>query len=152
LFTGTYGNDIQNVVQAFIGSGNLASQGVAFNQTENWYKNHWTPKNQHNDTRFPAVQTGTAILTSDAVSSQIEDGSYLRLKNVTLGYNFNVKKTKFFKTLNVFVTGTDLLLITNYSGFDPETSSYGTDVRLQGIDYGSYPRNRNITIGLSTTF
>jgi TonB-linked SusC/RagA family outer membrane protein len=152
LFTGTYGNDIQNVVQAFIGSGNLASQGVAFNQTEEWYKNHWTPKNQHNDTRFPAVQTGTAVLTTDAVSSQIEDGSFLRLKNVTLGYNFNVKKTKFFKTLNVFVTGTDLLLITNYSGFDPETSSYGTDVRLQGIDYGSYPRNRNITIGLSTTF
>lgn len=152
LFTGTYGNDIQNVVQAYIGSGNLANTGVAFNQTEDWYKNHWTLKNQHNDTRYAAVQTSTAAVTSDATSAQIEDGSYLRLKNITLGYNFDVKKIKFLKTLNVYITGTDLLLLTKYTGFDPEASSYGTDVRLQGIDYGSYPRNRNITIGLSTTF
>ena len=149
LFTGTYGNDIQNVVNAYIRSGNLAVQGVSFNQSEDWYKNRWTLENQHNDVRYPATANGIGIVTPDANSSMIEDGSYMRLKNITLGYTFNIKQNKFMKSINAYITGTDLFILTKYSGFDPEASSYGSDPRLQGIDYGAYPRNRNVTIGLT---
>ncbi len=149
LFTGSYGNDIQNVTNAYIRSGNLAFLGVSFNQTAEWYKNRWTLENQHNDARFPATASGIGIVTPDANSSMIEDGSYIRLKNVTLGYTFNIKGNKFMKSINAFITGTDLLIFTKYTGFDPEASTYGTDPRLQGIDYGAYPRNRNVTLGLT---
>jgi TonB-dependent starch-binding outer membrane protein SusC len=149
LFTGSYGNDIQNVTNAYIRSGNLGFLGVSFNQTEEWYKNRWTLDNPHNDARFPATASTTGIVTADANSSMIEDGSYIRLKNITLGYTFNVKGNKFMKSINAYVTATDLLIFTNYTGFDPEASTYGTDPRLQGIDYGAYPRNRNVTFGLT---
>ena len=149
LFTGSYGNDIQNATNSYIRSGNLGFLGVSFNQTADWYKNRWTLDNPHNDVRYPATASGTGIVTPDANSSMIEDGSYIRLKNITLGYTFNFKGNKFMKSINAYVTGTDLLIFTNYSGFDPEASTYGTDPRLQGIDYGAYPRNRNVTVGLT---
>ena len=79
----------------------------------------------------------------------ISDGSYARLKNLTLSYQFLIGKNKALRSLNAFVTGTDLFILTNYDGFDPEASSYGTDPRRMGIDYGAYPRNRNITVGLN---
>lgn len=149
LFTGTIGNDIQNNVAAYARSGNLQQQGVSFNQTQDWYLNRWTLNNQHNDARYPAVQTAATIPTPDATSAFIEDGSYLRCKNVTLSYQFNLKKVDFLKNLNVFVTGTDLFNITKYSGFDPEVSTFGNNPLLMGIDYGAYPRNRNFTLGLT---
>lgn len=152
LLQGSYGNTIQNQVNAYISSGNLASIGTAFNQTQDWYFNQWTLNNQHNDVRYPAVQTAANVVTTAATSAQMEDGSYLRMKNVTLQYSFNVSKFKFMRSFNLFLTGTDLLTITNYSGFDPEASSYGTDIRLQGIDYGAYPRARNFTLGLTAAF
>ncbi|MDA9555462.1 TonB-dependent receptor [Pelobium sp.] len=149
LFTGTLGNDIQNVVAAYARSGNVQHQGLTFNQTQDWYNKRWTYDNQHNDARYPAVQTSITITTPDATSAMIEDGSYLRCKNVTLSYQFDVKKINFLRSLNVYVTGTDLFNITKYSGFDPEVSSFGANPLLMGIDYGSYPRNRNFTLGLT---
>lgn len=149
LFTGVLGNDIQNIVAAYARSGNLQHQNLAFNQTQDWYNKRWTYDNQHNDARYPAVQTSSAITTADATSAMIEDGSYLRCKNVTLSYQFGVKKINFLRSLNVYVTGTDLFNITNYSGFDPEVSTFGANPLLMGIDYGAYPRNRNFTLGLT---
>ena len=151
LFTGSVGNDVQNMTDAYIRSGNLALVGVSFNQTQEWYKNRWTLANQHNDPRYPAVQTTQGVVTPDANSVMIEDGSYVRLKNITLGYNFNLKRVKFIRSLTAYITGTDLFIITRYTGFDPEASSYGADPRLQGIDYGAYPRNRNITLGVTVS-
>lgn len=152
LLQGSYGNTIQNQVTAYVSSGNLASIGTAFNQTEKWYLNQWTVDNQHNDVRYPAVQTAANIVTTAATSVVMEDGSYVRMKNVTLQYSLNVSKLKHLKAVNMFLTGTDLLTLTNYSGFDPEVSSYGSDIRLQGIDYGSYPRARNYTVGVTVAF
>ncbi len=149
LFTGVLGNDIQNVVAAYARSGTLQHGGLAFNQTQDWYNNRWTYDNQHNNVKYPAVYTSGAVVTPDATSAMIEDGSYLRCKNVTLSYQFGVKKINFLRTLNVYFTGTDLFNITNYSGFDPEVSTFGANPLLMGIDYGAYPRNRNFTLGLT---
>lgn len=82
----------------------------------------------------------------------IEDGSFIRLRNVTLGYNFGEKlmsKTGFSKA-NVYVRGSNLLTFTKFSGYSPEIG--GTDVISSGIDYGIYPVTAILTCGLNLTF
>ncbi len=81
----------------------------------------------------------------------LENASYLRLKNISLAYNFKVKKLADFR---VSVNATNLFTITGYKGIDPEASNVGgggSDI-TQGIDYGAYPNSKTFTIGLDITF
>ncbi|WP_223809014.1 SusC/RagA family TonB-linked outer membrane protein [Rufibacter hautae] len=86
-------------------------------------------------------------------SRWIEDGSFARLDNITLGYTFNVKNTP-LSNARIFVTGQNLLLITNYSGLDPEVNAEvsGTGVAPLGIDYLAYPRAKTVSLGASISF
>lgn len=84
----------------------------------------------------------------------LEDGDFIRLNNATLRYRFNVSGIKWVKGLGVFVTGQNLLLITDYSGYDPEVnvpSSVGGIVGY-GIDYSNYPRPRTFLGGIDLSF
>ncbi|UKM63851.1 TonB-dependent receptor [Flavobacteriaceae bacterium GSB9] len=95
-----------------------------------------------------ALNTGASRAQTAQYSSQwIEDGSYLRLDNLTIGYNFDVNKVNFLKKARVYLTGTNLFVITGYSGYDPEVRT-----RSVGIDYLVYPRPRTFQIGTSITF
>ncbi|GGK77771.1 SusC/RagA family TonB-linked outer membrane protein [Rufibacter glacialis] len=87
-------------------------------------------------------------------SRWIEDGSFIRLDNMTLGYNFNTAKVSILKNARVYVTGQNLFLITNYSGLDPEviSSISGIGESPRGIDYMTYPRARTYMVGASITF
>lgn len=81
----------------------------------------------------------------------LENASYLRLKNISLSYNFKVKKLADFR---VSVNATNLFTITGYKGIDPEASNVGgggSDI-TQGIDYGAYPNSKTFTLGLDITF
>lgn len=101
-----------------------------------------------------AVSSGVGRDQPKKYSSRwIEDGSYLRLDNITLGYNLNVKGT-FLSNARLFLTGQNLLLITGYSGLDPEVNAEisGTGVAPLGVDYLSYPRARTISVGLNASF
>jgi len=92
---------------------------------------------------------------SNAFSSRfIEDGSFIRLSNLTLGYTFNTKPTKWLTKLRVYVTGNNLLLITKYKGFDPEVNSdaFNDGVPSMGIDYSSFPKSRTFTFGVNLQF
>jgi hypothetical protein len=81
----------------------------------------------------------------------MESGDFIRLKNVSLSYNLPKTVIKNLG-VKVFVSGTNLLTITDYKGIDPESSSVsGADTAL-GIDYGSYPNARTYTLGLNLTF
>ncbi len=93
-------------------------------------------ENSHNSTRF------------------VEDGSYLRLKTVTLSYDFNKKwlKKMHLSKLQAYVTGQNLLTLTKYSGYDPEVNAYGTDAVAQGVDYGTYPQSKALIFGLNVEF
>jgi TonB-linked SusC/RagA family outer membrane protein len=86
-------------------------------------------------------------------SRWIENGSYIRLDNLTLSYSLHLK-TDFFKNARVFVTGQNLLVITGYSGLDPEVNSEisATGIAPLGVDYLSYPRARSFSIGFNTNF
>lgn len=149
FFTGSVGNDILNVTQFYLNNGLPVFVDIGFNQTSDWYKNRWTTSNQHDDIRYPGTQN-TSPAVSDAVSTMVEDGSFARLKMATLSYS--LPDIKFVKNPRLFVTGTNLLTITKYTGFDPEVSAYGQDLLRQGIDFGSYPTQRNFTIGISCNF
>ena len=86
----------------------------------------------------------------------IEDGSFLRLNNVTVGYTFPIKSVLGIQMtkLRLYVTGNNLAIITNYSGYDPEVSvRTGTLSGLTpGLDYSAYPKSRSFLFGLNATF
>ncbi|PPK87658.1 iron complex outermembrane receptor protein [Neolewinella xylanilytica] len=98
------------------------------------------------------------VSNSNRVSTRyLEDGDYLRLNNATLGYNFDLDRLgigNVVKNIRLSFTGQNLLLFTNYTGFDPEinTGSSVGDIQTFGIDYFSYPRGRTFLFGLDVTF
>lgn len=101
-----------------------------------------------------AVTSGVNREQSKEYSSRwIEDGSFVRLDNMTLGYNFNVKST-FLSNARVYISGQNLFVITGYSGADPEVNSEvsGTGIAPLGVDYLSYPKARTISIGANISF
>ena len=92
----------------------------------------------------PAATTdaGSRVLVSDR---QVYDGSYLKLKNVNIGYTFNLPKSR---SIRVYGFGNNLLVWSKYPGYDPEVQSYNKDPQRRGIDFGSYPGTRTYTLGL----
>jgi len=84
----------------------------------------------------------------------IEDGSYLRIQNVSIGYNLPARWAAKVKMTNakIFVTGQNLYTFTKYTGYDPELGSYNSNALMQNVDLGNYPNPRSVTIGINTTF
>lgn len=92
---------------------------------------------------------------SNAFSSRfIEDGSFIRLANLTLGYTINTKSIKWISKLRVYATGNNLLVMTKYKGFDPEINSDASSngVPSLGVDYSSFPKSRTFTFGVNLQF
>jgi hypothetical protein len=84
----------------------------------------------------------------------VEDGSFLRLSTLTLGYTVPTILTKKLQIQNLrfYVTGYNVLLLTNYSGFDPEVSTRRKTALTPGVDYSAYPRSRQLVFGLNLNF
>lgn len=105
---------------------------------------------------IPGVLTsGEAAANAADVSTRfLEKGDFLRLQNVSLGYNMPITGTGFFKTFRLSLTGQNLFVITPYSGLDPEvdTPKSLNNIPSAGIDYTSYPRAKTITFGINATF
>ncbi|MGL4292711.1 MAG: SusC/RagA family TonB-linked outer membrane protein [Bacteroidales bacterium] len=83
----------------------------------------------------------------------VEDASFLRLSNLTLGYSFPKKWMKkiYVTNMRLYATGSNLFCITKYSGFDPEVSTRGNGL-TPGVDFGAYPRSRSYVFGINVTF
>ncbi|TDE15446.1 SusC/RagA family TonB-linked outer membrane protein [Dyadobacter psychrotolerans] len=148
LVTGSVGNDVLNLTSFYIANGVVDYGGVGFNQSEEWYNNRYTESNPHNNPKYPGIQRG--IASGDINSTMLEDGSFVRLKMLSLAYTF--PKLGPIQNPRLFVTGTNILTLTKYTGYDPEVSSYGQSLLQQGIDYGAYPMQRSYTIGFSCNF
>ena len=91
---------------------------------------------------------------SQVADIYIEDGSYVKLKNLTLGYSFS-KGTHFknsLKQLRFYVGAQNIWTMTKYTGLDPEVNFFDADNTKQGIDYGAYPSNKTFLAGLNITF
>jgi len=118
--------------------------------------NSWTPTNQN--AKYPRVD-GSDVFSRQFSSYWVEDGSYVRLRTLQVGYDLPPAMIRWIPAARVYVQAENLFTITGYPGLDPAlpvraaTGAAG-DIRDQfrGIDVGSYPSNRTITIGISTTF
>ncbi|MBP6460404.1 MAG: TonB-dependent receptor [Crocinitomicaceae bacterium] len=87
---------------------------------------------------------------ASASDRYVEDGSYARLKNITVGYTLNgTTFDKYFSKLRMYVSAQNLITITNYSGLDPEVAGSGSSA---GIDFGRYPQPKSVIFGLDVTF
>ena len=84
----------------------------------------------------------------------VEDGSYLRLKDVTLSYNFrgNLLTRAGITRLQPYFTASNLFTVTNYSGMDPEVNEWGNSGAVQGIDWGTYPHSKTFVFGVNVEF
>lgn len=138
---GSYGNDIINIQRA---ETNIS--GPWGNQRRE-ILNRWTPTNTNTNVPRARVTVDPLLLQSDWL---IEDGSYMRVKTMTLGYTFG--NVRFMNSLRLYVTGQNLFTITNYSGFDPEVNSQGNSNLQLGVDYNAYPSAKAVLFGVNISF
>lgn len=90
---------------------------------------------------------------ASASQRYVEDGSYTRLKNITIGYTFSGDAfAKYFSNIRFYVSGQNLITITNYSGLDPEIARVDANSNSAGIDIGRYPQPKSVIFGLEVTF
>ncbi|MEP6710895.1 MAG: TonB-dependent receptor [Ferruginibacter sp.] len=154
FFQGQYGNKIYSQV-------NMDIEGFyrAFNVTQRVYDQRWHGEGTSNT--MPRVTFKGASNNKYPSSRFLENGSYVRLKNVQLGYTFPVKVVSMLhlKSIRLYATGQNLWTLTKFTGLDPEMhvsdnvkrDTYGGDVAA-GIDWGTYPSARSIIIGLNLNF
>ncbi len=148
FFQGSYGGDIMNLTNVQLANGDS-------NTTRDLFNNAWTPTNT--DTNVPSAK-----LRGKQISSRfVEDGSYIRLKNIALGYNLPSSVTEKLGMDNVrlAISGQNLLTFTNYSGLDPEVSYFGAgggnssdSNTFNGFDFGNYPTVQSVNFSLNIKF
>jgi TonB-linked SusC/RagA family outer membrane protein len=137
-FSFTQGNKVYNMLRH-----KLESMTGFENQTIA-VVNRW--KSEGQNTTIPRAEYGDPMGNSRFSDRWIEDGSYIRLSNITLSYNIPVKG-KFFRDALIFISANNLFTISKYLGYDPEFS-YNESATLQGIDYGLTPNYKSAFIGL----
>jgi TonB-linked SusC/RagA family outer membrane protein len=142
---GSQGNDIFNLNKAA-----TLDLGMGLNLPADVYYNHWTP--EKTNAKHPRI---TRSLAGNMSTRFIEDGSYLRFKNIQLAYNLPTDdmNMKWFKSAQVYVSGQNLITFTKYSWYDPEVNAYGGSNSInQGIDYSTYPTYKSVTVGIRCGF
>lgn len=147
LFNGVYGNDIAN--------GNLIklnnAEGLINNISPNAFNNAWRPDAQSNI--YPRLGVETLPFQTIGISDRIiEDGSYLRLNNVTIGYDIPVDKIDMFDRFNVYIAGQNLATWTSYSGYNPEVSSFLYTGLINGVDWNGAPNAKTFLLGININF
>ena len=142
-FQGVYGNEILNLERRYLcnmeASSNMMKESL----------NRFPYGELNRATRKSSGNNGAATSTF-----HLEDGSYLRLQNLSLGYSFPSQLLKKAKMggLRVFVQGSNLFTWTNYTGYNPEVNKNSSDALRPGEDYCSYPLSRTFTVGLNIKF
>jgi hypothetical protein len=111
--------------------------------------NRWSAANPNG-----TVARATNSPVPQVTDRYIEDGSYAKLKNITLGYNLpSAISTKIrAKQLRFYISAQNLVTLTHYTGYNPEVNLYDNDNTKQGIDYGIYPATRTFLAGVNITF
>ena len=141
LLQGSVGNDIYNVSR-MDSEGMFDGRNQSTRVLERW--------------RVPGQKTDVPRVGFNQQNSTyyLEDGSYLRVKDITLAYNVprNMLKKMGLTRLMPYISLSNLLTFTNYSGRDPEVNQHGDSGAVQGIDWGTYPLNRSFVVGLKVEF
>ena len=141
---GVYGNSIANfnlfALESFDGGKNNSTIALE----------RWTPNNPTNAYPRANATSPTAIFSDH----QVEDGSYLRVKDLTLAYDIPARwlERLSISAVQIYLSGKNMFTFTSYSGYDPEVSRFGTNNLSMGADFGSYPVSKIYMIGLKANF
>jgi len=152
-FYGVYGNKILDYQESTLESFQNRSFVGVENVSYNYYVNRWTPTNPSN-TYARANYNDDAIGSNVPSSAWIENGSFLKLKNLTVGYTLSpdlARKIAVSK-IRIYFSTQNLFTITSYTGLDPEIGLQGGNPTQNGVDNGTYPSSRYYTLGLNVTF
>jgi TonB-linked SusC/RagA family outer membrane protein len=148
---GTHGNKIFDVQKEF-----YVFDEFNNNVRKDLLTDSWTPT--HQNAKYPIIDVND-VFSSQISSFYLEDGSYLRLRSLQIGYTFPPAWIRWIPTARVYLTAENLFTITGYPGLDPALPAANVfgpagDIRDQyrGVDRGSYPASKTITVGISTTF
>jgi outer membrane receptor protein involved in Fe transport len=140
---GSFGHDILNISSYE----HMDSFYKGRNQLSKVANDYWTPQNL--DAKYPKPSVSVTQLPSDVY---VEDGSYVKIRNINLSYSLPVEQIGWIQNASVYVSGENLYTFTNYSWYDPEVSAFNSgDLRI-GTENGSYPQARIYTIGLKLGF
>ncbi len=146
FFQGTQGNDICNLSSPSI----TLDYGFGLNTLKEAFDNHWTVDNPN--AKYPKITSQQNVKVSNRF---IEDGSYLRMKNIQLTYRLPCEKLNinFIRSAQIYVSGQNLLTFTKYSWWDPEVNSAGGSSSItQGIDFNTYPTAKTVSMGIRIGF
>lgn len=139
LIQGVQGGEIFNANKFTIGD-SFARNG---NQLEE-VKDHWSEQNQDPNAKYPRLSN-----VSPEVSERfVEDGSYLRFKTISLGYNISASNIEWLRNARLYIRAENYFTLTKYSGYDPEVSSTGSSSLVKGVDMGAYPPSKTMTLGI----
>ncbi|KAA2245613.1 TonB-dependent receptor [Chitinophaga agrisoli] len=147
---GSQGNDIYNITKYY-----TDFQTFAGNRSKRMLYDSWRPDNPN--AKLPILDANDNISNGISHSYYIEDGSYLRAKNLQIGYTFSTALLRRVNIdqLRIYVQATNLFTITSYSGLDPDIMNAdftgGGDLN-KGVDYGFYPNARQVLVGISLSF
>jgi len=148
FFQGVQGNDILNMVKRWVDFNNQAG-----NRSLRMLNDSWTPENP--DAVLPILDANDSR-SQQPSSYFIENGSYFRLKNLTLGYTFpaDLLQKLGLQSARIYVQGQNLFTITDYSGIDPEITSVGSTpgTTTLGVDQGNYPLAKMYQLGINVGF
>lgn len=144
---GVYGNEIVNGMYYTLYSTDMSEHNVSKAMMNRWTKDNPTS----NTPRVHAQDPNKNMQFSDRY---VEDGSYLRIKNIQLGYTIPeaLAKKMYLNRLRVYVSADNLYTFTKYSGFDPEVSDLSGSPLGSGVDMATYPIPRTFTVGLNLQF
>lgn len=140
-FYGSYGNDIFNA--------NLLQQENTYSSTnvrKDSYYQAWSEDNPGN------IYPRLGFRLREPSDRQVEDGSFLRLGSITLGYRLPIGHGSFIRNLSISVTGRNLFTLTEYKGYSPDVNSFAADPMRIGIDWGGYPSTRSFAFGVNMAF
>ncbi|MCE5347367.1 MAG: TonB-dependent receptor [Bacteroidales bacterium] len=136
---GSQGNDIFN-----LDANTNIDLGFGLNLPVDVYNNHWTVDNPN--AKYPKLSKKISGNVSDR---WVEDGSYLRLKNIQLAYNLPSGLIKWARSIQLYISGQNLFTINKFSWFDPEINSRGGSSSInQGLSYFGYPTAKSLTLGI----
>ncbi len=144
------GNKILNAMRATL------SDGRMWSGTKEYYDNIWQKPGDHAKYAKASYNDNYSNGTANLISDLIEDGDFLRLQSLSIGYQFNTKKWSQdlgISSVRLYAQAQNLFCLTSYTGFDPEINSYYSSANLRsGIDLNTTPLTRTITFGANISF
>lgn len=147
---GVEGGEILFLVQRFYGVNNKGFNQLTYSAINRWK----SPEEPGNGImpRAPIQARGNSVgINESDLDRWLFDGSYLRIRNVTLGYRIpaNITRNSFLRSMKMYVSVQNLYTFTKYIGYDPDANYFGQQANMSGVDYGNYPQSRIFTFGIN---